>query len=890
VYCKIAVQNLEALSLAVIDEITKWASTELPPWQSDAVRRLLTQDSLSATDEQELLLMLKAPYGLLVSGGTSPTPQPLVPASIPGTQASSQRVTLLAMKDLTNVNAIPPGSRPLTFGDKGITIIYGDNASGKSGYARVLKKACRARHIEPIYPDVRAQAPTGPPSASFAISRNSQPEELQWVEGPDTHEILGNIYVFDSKCARIIIDEDNKVEYLPYGAGVFRDLATLCQKFKGSLETECPPLTLIDTADIPSATQAGMFLSTLNVKTTIDALNAATKWTPEDDKKLQDLNIEIAKATAEDPKKQALRLRNLRQRIQNLKEGLNNISSALSDESVAALNTKISQVKTAQRAFTLASQQSLPKEPLPSVEHNEWKDLYEAAKEYSTKIAYKDKDFPFIGPDSVCVLCMQPLSQQAKERFQRFKSFMEQTTKKHLETVEAELLTALKMLADLDFGILDSYKDAFDEISARNKPCADSMKPYVEKAMAKKMSMESAGQTLSAPLLIELPTCPVSDIESILVSMEQEATTLQNLAVPQKLSSLKSDMSELAARKKLIEIKPDILQYLSNLKLAALYDLCIKETGTTQITKRGREIVSAALTEQFKNLLNKELSEFGSQIQLTLEPHGTIGETFHKLHLSNCKLPKDAKVTDILSEGEQRIVSIASFLAELEACGHSNPVVFDDPVSSLDHNWRGRVADRLTCEAAKRQVIIFTHDIVFSTAVMYAANTANIPLTSRCIQRLGDNPGSTIDTIPWKAATVPQSIDALEKELSQICKTRQSKTAEEYAQVAQSFYSKMRATWENTIEQVAFQGTVRRFDAHVRINPNIMMVTVFDPEDCKTLLAAHKKCCNITESHSNIAVTNAPIPEPDEIAQDLRVLKDWVNNIRAKQEALKKSS
>jgi len=875
--------------LSVIDEISKLASTELHPWQSDAVRRLLTQDSLSATDEQELFLILKAHYKLLPSGKIAPTPKSLVPSDIPGTQVASQQVTLLAMKDLTNVNAIPPGSRPLTFGDKGITIIYGDNASGKSGYARILKKACRARHTEPIHPDVRAQAPTGPPSASFVISilGNSQSEELQWVDGTNAHEILGSIYVFDSKCARIIIDEDNKVEYLPYGAGVFRDLATLCQKFKGSLEAECPQPTPIVATDIPNITPAGKFLSTLNVSTTIDSLDAATTWMPDDDKKLQDLNIEIAKATAEDPKQQALRLRNLRQRIQNLKEGLNNISSALSDESVAALNTKISQVKTAQHAFALASQQSLPKEPLPCVEHNEWKLLYDAAEEYSTKVAYKDKDFPFTGPDSLCVLCMQPLSQQAKERLQRFKSFLKQTTRKHLETVKADLLTTLRALADLDFEILESYKDAFDEISARNKPCADSMKPYVEKAMAKKMSMESAGQTLSAPLSIELPICPVSDIESILASMEQEATTLQSLAVPQKLSSLKSDMSELAARKKLIEIKPDIIQYLSDLNLAALYDLCIKETGTTQITKRGREIVSAALTEQFKNLLNKELSNFGSQIQLTLEPHGTIGETFHKLQLSNCKLPKDAKVTDILSEGEQRIVSIASFLAELEAYGHNNPIVFDDPVSSLDHIWRERVANRLAREAAKRQVIIFTHDIVFTTAIMYFAKTANIPLTPRCIQRCGDTPGSTADELPWKAAGVDQKIDALEKKIARLRKNRQSMTTEAYDSEVSSFYSDMRNTCEKVVEEVVFANIVKRYDSHIPINREIMKVTVLDVADCKTLLVAHKKCCDITDAHSNIAATNAPVPEPGEIAKDLDPLKNCINNIKDKQKVFK---
>jgi energy-coupling factor transporter ATP-binding protein EcfA2 len=831
--------------------------------------------------------MLKEQYKLLASGETAPTPKPLDPASIPGTESALQQVILLEMKDLTNVNAIPPGSRPLTFGDKGLTIIYGDNASGKSGYARVLKKACRARYTEPIYPDIRAQAPTGPPSASFVISilGNTQPKELKWIDGTHIHEILGNIYVFDSKCARVIIDEDNKVEYLPYGANVFPELAYLCQKFSDSLKAKRPkPIAIVD-SEI-TGTQAGNFLASLNVNTTIDALNAATKWVPEDDKNLQNLTIEIAKATAEDPKQQALRVSNLRQRISDLKSALGNIVSALSDESFTDLINKIAQVKTAQRTYAIASQQSLPQEPLPGIEENEWRYLYDAAKEYSIKVAYKDKDFPFTGPDSLCVLCMQPLSQQAKERLQRFKSFMEQTTKKQLEYAKTNLKTTLEILAELNLEIVTSYKDAFDEISSRNKSCADSLKVYVEKAIAKKMSMEAAGQQLSDPLVVEVPICPFSDIEDILASMEQEAAKLQNLSSPQELSSLKSDMNELAARNKLSEIKPNIIQYLYDLQLASLYDLCIKETSTTQITKRGRSIISAALTEQFKNILNKELSDFGSQIQLNLEPRGTVGETVHKLCLINCQLPKGAKVTDILSEGEQLIVSIASFLAELEACGHTNPIVFDDPVSSLDHIWREKVADRLTHEAAKRQVIIFTHDIVFTTAVMRAAQIANIPLTTRCIQRCGSTPGSTADELPWKSGGVDQKIDALEKITSRLRKNRQSMTTEVYSREVDSFYSDMRNTCEKIVEEVVFANIVKRYDSHIPINREIKKITVLDISDCDALLILHKKCCDNTGAHSNIDATNAPAPEPNEIAQDLATLKNWVDNIRKKQNAL----
>jgi len=874
--------------LAVLDEIVKWARSELPPWQADAVRGLLTQGALTATNEEELLLMLKATYQLLKPTETAPAPKTLDPTGIPGTHSTSQQIILHSIKNLTNVNQIPTGSS-LTFGETGLTIIYGDNASGKSGYARVLKKACRARDTERIYPNVYTQAPTALASASFVLSTlDGQPQEVQWLDDTNTPEILANICVFDSKCARIIIDEDNEVVYLPYGASVFRDLNTLLQKFKATLQAERPQPTAPPTQDIPPTTQAGKFLVGLNANTTAEALADATQWTKEDDKKLQGLTQELAKATAEDPRQQAIRLRNLKTRVSNLKANVEKIQATLSPEAVATLQRQISKVNTAKRAFAIASQQSpsLTEEPLPGLRDSEWKQLYQAAEQYSTKVAYEDKDFPFTGPDSLCVLCMQPLSEDAKERFHRFKSFMGQTTRKHLDAVTADLITLSRQLSDLDFEILDSYKDAFDEITTRNKTCADLLSAYVEKALARKMSMESAAQGLTTISAVELPTCPISDIEIILSSMEHQADKLDKSADPEKLAALQSGKAELDARKKLVAIKPYLTQYLHDLKMRALYDLCIRETDTTSITIKGRQIISAALTQEFETLLNKQLSEFGAPIRLRLESRGVRGETIHKLTLINCQLPAGAKVTDILSEGEQGIVSIASFLAELKACGHKNPVVFDDPVCSLDHNWREKAAARLTKEAAARQVIVFTHDIVFTTAVMHAAQTANIPLALRCIQRTGNIPGSTTDTIPWKAANVSQSIDVLEKEVAQLSTIWESQTTEEYAQAACVVYSKMRATWEKAIEEVAFCRTVRRFDAHIRVNPDLMKVSVLDISDCKTLLAAHKKCCDITEAHDNIGPRNAPVPNPDEIEKDLDLLKNWVKRIKLKQKTL----
>ena len=52
-------------------------------------------------------------------------------------------------------------------------------------------------------------------------------------------------------------------------------------------------------------------------------------------------------------------------------------------------------------------------------------------------------------------------------------------------------------------------------------------------------------------------------------------------------------------------------------------------------------------------------------------------------------------VGKVLSEGEHRCVALAAFLAELSTIDAQSAIVFDDPVSSLDHLHRDSVAARL---------------------------------------------------------------------------------------------------------------------------------------------------------------------------------------------------
>ena len=67
------------------------------------------------------------------------------------------------------------------------------------------------------------------------------------------------------------------------------------------------------------------------------------------------------------------------------------------------------------------------------------------------------------------------------------------------------------------------------------------------------------------------------------------------------------------------------------------------------------------------------------------------------------KLNTSYSLAEILSEGEQKAIALAEFLTELQLDNSKSPVIFDDPVNSLDHNIIDDVSRRLIKLSRERQ-------------------------------------------------------------------------------------------------------------------------------------------------------------------------------------------
>lgn len=173
--------------MSVIEEILKWSESLGTSWTPDALRRIVTQPALSDDDIAELADLCKKPHGLVA---TQLQPNPLDAKHLPTGQEAGE-VSLVSLTHVSDVNALAPNER-MCFGNNGLTVVYGDNGAGKSGYARILKRACRARGSgDPILANALSDQAAGTPTASIVAMVGGVQNELLWKDGTEGPSYLG---------------------------------------------------------------------------------------------------------------------------------------------------------------------------------------------------------------------------------------------------------------------------------------------------------------------------------------------------------------------------------------------------------------------------------------------------------------------------------------------------------------------------------------------------------------------------------------------------------------------------------------------------------------------------------------------------------------------------
>jgi hypothetical protein len=110
-----------------------------PKWLQDATRRLIINPTLSESDVSELIdICIKE----------AENKDTLYSAISPGSLGLQDSIPVLRIESITDVHGVNALNltKPFTFGKTPISIIWGRNGAGKSGYVRLLKHACGSKN------------------------------------------------------------------------------------------------------------------------------------------------------------------------------------------------------------------------------------------------------------------------------------------------------------------------------------------------------------------------------------------------------------------------------------------------------------------------------------------------------------------------------------------------------------------------------------------------------------------------------------------------------------------------------------------------------------------------------------------------------------------------
>jgi len=878
---------LEVIAMGVLSKIAKWAKG-LPDWQNDAIRRILVKGDLTESDRKELLAILKKTKGIEDPNNPAPSPITLQASDMPGPSDSKSVVILKSMRGVKNVNALAP-NQILKFAPKGVTVVYGCNASGKSGYSRVLKKACRARgQVEDILPNVFATYdPNTVAEAFFDISVDGQDRTEHWVDKKPAPDNLASIAVFDAEAARFYVDEDNDVVYIPYGLDVFNKLGDLCKSLKEQLETELAPIEPLprELIDLKPTSAVGRLIQSLTYETDLSEVEKMAKLTQSELKRLEKLRELMTQIEANWPEAKAAQCRHFKSRIEKLRDGIIALDNGLSAEKCKNLRILQTKALEATEAAQLASEEAFKNQPLRGVGSGPWREMFEAARRYSELFAYPSYAFPYTGGDSRCVLCQQPLEEEAKQRMQSFEKFIKQDTARQAETAEAALKQEWDNFCGLQLHPELADPAIIEEIGEANPDCKKLLVQYLKSANTLAASIRQSHEKRKWGEMTALSSTPVPCLNALAEAMEARAKELDATAQPKGRQELRDEFEELNARKVFSTHKSLVLNHISKQIYQHRIQQCIESTNTLEISLQGRKIMHEAVTQVLKDYLDDELSSLGAgHIKLNLESKVRTGTTFHCLRLQSTTYG-NVSVSGVLSEGEQRAVAIASLLAEVRRASHFSGLVFDDPVSSLDHIWRHKVAKRLVREGAKRQIIIFTHDIAFLFAIQRECDEQGVPIHKTAMQ-LGPEGYGMCNLpygVPWEAMRVQERVQQLYLRCKEAEQEYNAKHMDKYRNLSRECYDLLRQCWERAVEEVLFNDVVERFAPEVKTK-SLIEVSVTD-DDYVKIEHAMSKCSEVV--HDTAAAVNKPMPSPEELRQDIESLSTFVQEIRTRRKAIK---
>jgi ABC-type transport system involved in cytochrome c biogenesis ATPase subunit len=747
---------------------------------------------------------------------------------------SAPPLTLTRLSEVHGVNALVPGA--VIEPHEGLTILYGENGTGKTGYSRILKALANSRTADTILGNIDGDL-IEDQSAELEYKLGDEAQTLSWA-GDRGVSPFTRMSIFDSPAVTTHVDDDLDYVYTPVSLSLFNHVIAAIQAVTAHIDGAISGLGTGSTG-LLSRFQRGSSIypqiETLGASTDLATLKERLAAGDAAENQLDVLTQTVA----------ALRANTIGTQIAALKAERRVLAQATSAaKALIAFDgtgyndavTKRSQLATDYDTFRseLFAAADLPAEP-----DDTWSGFIEAGDTYRQHLVEQG-----VHDSERCIYCRQPLLEPARELLARYSTYLQDKISADIRAIDTAL-TAHKRQATAIQGneLIASIAQYKDE---EEKP------PYfahIEAIEQERIALTTAAADGShaGTTTVDLLTNLKAEIDAALDTVETSIITLetQQQNRTQTLAEKQAELLELG----------DAVELGKSWPLIEAQVKSAKEADRLRALKRPLPSLGRAVTELAKTASDQLINQSFDALflgecaalrtpPLKLQFVGREGKAQRRKVMSGKHKP-----SKVLSEGEQKVLALADFLAEARLAGITAPVIFDDPVSSLDHRRINEVAQRIARLAEANQVIVFTHDILFATTLL-----SLFEKSKRCVYfQITDEGGKGKVT----KATGPRwdTLSGIRARINETIQAANQVEGEARDALVRVGYGWLRSWAEVFTETELLQGVTQRYQPNVGMTrlPNINTRKL--DEIIPKVTEIFEEACRYIDGHSQPLIT-----------------------------------
>lgn len=831
----------------ITGDILNWIKT-LPKWQQKLSYLLMGNMNIDEAVLMDVFRIFKIEKSLEKGS----IPDDITPIKIENSNKHCNTVWS-GVGNLQGVNRLKSDEKLSV--SEGLTLIYGENGSGKSGYTRLLNQAFISRGDQEILGNVYSSKKEDI-SASFTFNVDGNEVELSYPKDKDEYpfRIIRN---FDSRSAISDMTEESVIDFAPSELSFFDLLLSYSILIQKKLDDECESKRTENPVIKYFNTEGEALNQMRNLSATTEISKLKKLFYIEDKEKEQYERTKGEKANliALDIDKQTTLIDNV---LSFLKEALkksNNFFDVISSENIDVYNRQIEFFNKCKLVNNKNGLEMFKNENIELIGSSEWKEFLKSAKIYYDKISNHNS----------CPLCGNKIYEE--NLIFKYWKYLESDSENNYKVAKEAIRISTETLIKIDlsflayssiqeYWLMNNFKEETEIIN----------KFFVE---ADKYKNQLIASLEKGHLITEGFNFVAPNLDGLIAQVIEKKESLNQENINKKIVEYSKFEDMYVDKTKINELIPIITQYVDHLKWEELAKK--SKINTRTITNKQKELFEKYVTDDYLKTFKSECNKLNANFDIEIVSRGRSGQTLRKLQIKGNVPGK------ILSEGEQRAISIANFLTEVQMDKENKGIVLDDPVSSLDHKRRTQIVKRLLEEACCRQVIIFTHEIAFFMEMKIQAEKSGIIFQQETIRKICNEPGNISSVIPWQGMGVKDRTGKLKNDLQKINSVFNAGDMDKYYYEAKQWCELLRESWERAVEEVLFNDAIQRYNPCVQTQR--LKKAPFSQELYNELENGMTECSSWC--HDQARAINGNIPSVEDLKKYIDSFEKYCKKYRA---------